>query len=326
MSPALPQELLDHVVDNVHAEVRFRKKRHWADVLALLRAGRCFGARCRKHMYCSVCIDLEITPPHVFDKTLDVSSLRFMELVRHTPSLAGLVKNVSYGLYYELDDIYHITSTTAWHALREFSPYLTRLDSVALDCNDSRIDPLGFLHMCLDTELVKAIGQIIPSCPFHKLRLSQMDLLPIHLVDLLSYCPSVISLDILNVSTGHELPEDRNIVRPVVPSKIKELMVSEADTFLREMASDEACLALCASVRRIVFPSWDLTEHVWGPLGDFIPRLRALEVAFFHLWDDDLGTWLPVFPPSDITYRYHIYLRLRCSHVFACTFFMSRAV
>ncbi|KAF9022419.1 hypothetical protein BDZ89DRAFT_205140 [Hymenopellis radicata] len=282
--PTLPQELIDHIVDVVHAEVSFRTRRpYWADILALLRAARCFGARCRKHLFGTVCIELEITPPSDIDKTLDVASLRFLELVRHTPPLADLVKHVYYGLYFELRDVSHISSTTAWHMLRKLAPYLTRLELVTLYCYDSRESTEGFC-MSLDSQIVRAIGQIIPSSPFPKLSLEKMELLPVHLVDLLTYCPHIISLEINEVSLAYDYTGDNNAVRPAVPSKIEELVVAEADSFLFEVVGHNACRTLFASTRRLVFAgftSW--SDDLGAPLGEFIPRLRTLEKVFFRL-------------------------------------------
>ncbi|KAF8999220.1 hypothetical protein BDZ89DRAFT_727304 [Hymenopellis radicata] len=174
--------------------------------------------------------------------------------------------------------------------LRELAPYLTRLELVALHCYDSRESTEG-ICMSLDSQIVKAIGQIIPSSPFPKLSLESMKLLPIHLVDLLTYCPHVISLEINEVSLAYDDMGDNNAVRPAVPSKIEELVVSEADSFLFEMARHDACRTLVASTRRLVFAgfaSWSRSEDLGAPLGEFIPRLRALEKVFFHLWNEDI--------------------------------------
>ncbi|KAF9022404.1 hypothetical protein BDZ89DRAFT_1070690 [Hymenopellis radicata] len=295
MPPALPQELIDQIVDDVQADPRPSWQQR-ADTVALLRAARCFGGRCRKYLYHKVDLALEITPPTVINKSLDMKSLCFMELVRRTPSLADLVKHIHYSLYFELNDTSYITSTQAWRMLQKFAPYLTRVDMVTLNFYDSRDIwdssdsqcSVSLFRMTLDSQVLEAIGVIIPSCPFSRLRIQQTSLLPAHLVGFLAHCPHVTSLEIREISDPLGGSGTLQSQIPAVPPKIEELIFTEADAFIFEMVENHAFRAVVASTRRLVFSYFEegrtmSDEDRWDTIGEFMSQLVTLEKVFFLL-------------------------------------------
>ncbi|KAF8995884.1 hypothetical protein BDZ89DRAFT_822411 [Hymenopellis radicata] len=103
-----------------------------------------------------------------------------MELVRRTPSLADLVKHIHYSLHFQLNDASYIKSTREWCMLRNLAPCLTHVDMVTLKFYDSRhmSDSKLLFRMTLDSQLLEAIGVIIPSCPFSRLRIEQRHFSP----------------------------------------------------------------------------------------------------------------------------------------------------
>ncbi len=134
MHPKLPQEILIFIIDDV-AEISYNYYETIPSLMALLQASTHFR-RCRQHIYRQISLGLESCLLNTEEKTLDKSSLRFLELLRTMPEIGHMVKEVSISpRFNQSSTSFVITETPAWRLLTEINGYLPNVESVTLYFN-----------------------------------------------------------------------------------------------------------------------------------------------------------------------------------------------
>ncbi|KAF9022403.1 hypothetical protein BDZ89DRAFT_1070688 [Hymenopellis radicata] len=281
MIPVLPQEVLELIVDDVRST-----NASTYTFLALLRAGRCFGPRCRTYLYRKIKLSLEEPPlPHL---TLSKNALRFLALIRSTPSLGKLVKQVTYYLHFQPaeHDPVQMVESSAWQDLIELKQHLVNVNHVSFDFSD----PHGLFERetVLTNRFLHAIAIVLPSSSFTTLSIATVALQLQYLLDLLSHCQAVTALTLADIETDSDFIGSSDIVPSSSPSMITELSLADVEWFIETTQYFSVFKNVFSGVQRLVL--LDLGSgnlEFWRRIRELIASMAYLDEIFVSTEYDD---------------------------------------
>ncbi|KAF9007355.1 hypothetical protein BDZ89DRAFT_1079380 [Hymenopellis radicata] len=255
MIPVLPQEVLELIVDDVHST-----NTSTYTFLALLRAGRCFGPRCRTYLYRKIKLSLEESS--LYRRALSENALRFLDLIRSTPSLGKLVKQVTYHLHFHPAEV-EIVESPAWHDLIELKQHLVNVDHVSFDLSDPHV--LSERETVLTNRFLHPIAIIVlPSSSFTTLSIATVALQLPYILDLLSHCPAVTALTL-------------DIVPSTLTSMITGLSLSDVERFIEATQHFSVSKNVFSGVHRLVL------LHLGVGNLEFLRGIRELIASMAYL-------------------------------------------
>ncbi|KAF9022201.1 hypothetical protein BDZ89DRAFT_1070836 [Hymenopellis radicata] len=286
----LSQELFDLIVDNVRSILG--RSAAQAPLLSLLQAARCFGPRCRKYIYKNIKLSVRLDSG-VLDESMKRRNLRLLEIIQDPSNDIGqLVKQVTYDLWLDSDEVVRILETTAWDTL-------TRLKHLLVNVEDVEVDFTGYerLHgiytsrdIDFDTPLAQALAGVLPTGAFTKLEITSVNLHPVALVEMLSKYPHISALNLSNITCDF-LTSDPRLAGP--PSNITDLGIFDTELLHTDIAGLQNFFS---GVRRLILLSVTLNDEMivgWYHLQDFLATIKQLDEQYLDLSSLADGPWLP---------------------------------